>query len=96
MEDGVPSIASNIIFEGLDILELLSSDLDSVEHTDKFISRMKTKQDWWSNATRVQFGDADAIIVPAFEWEGGDVTLPLDQLTKLVTGWKYFLISNVS
>lgn len=95
-DDGFPKITSNLKVDGLDMLELLSSDI--VDRTyQTFLNCMDRKKYWWSNATKVEFYQGDAIISPAFQWSEGAETkvyIPIKVLKKILKEWIEFLKSN--
>ncbi len=90
-KDGFPTIKSNLIGNELDMLEVLSSDLNDLENINAFLNRMKMKKVWWFNAAKVEFNDNMATINPAFDWEGEEVKIKTCELKKIVDEWKLFI-----
>lgn len=86
-------IVSNLESNGLDLLEIISSDVHERTYKD-FLNDMKNKKKWWSNATRVEFQNDEAIIYPAFEWDENKetkATIRISELKKILREWVFFL-----
>lgn len=96
--DGYCSISSNLKVEGLDMLELLSSDIvERTYHT--FLNCIEKKEYWWSNTTKVEFEGGNAVISPAFHWGEEDdneikVYVSIKDLKIIMEKWIEYLKEN--
>ena len=69
-KDGHLFVESNAVFEGLDFLNLLASDIKDPESYEAFKQCISSKNTWWDDATKVEFTDSKCKVSPSFEWPG--------------------------
>lgn len=95
-DHGNLKIKSNLMSNGLDILDILGSDICDEYSLNEFFKHISRKERWWSNATRVEFNNDKATIYPAFQWEeeGQPETkgiIEIKTLKKTMKEWVEFL-----
>ena len=92
-------ISSNLKSNGLDMLELISSDVSERTLGD-FLQCIDKKERWWSNAAKVEFSGDIATIYPAFLWdeeinpEETKFSINTRELKKILKEWVVFSKKN--
>lgn len=100
-DHGNIKIKSNLMSNGLDMLDTLGADICDEYSLSEFIKHISKKEIWWSNAARVEFEKDKATIYPAFQWEeeGQPETkanIDIVTLKQILKKWVAYLDSNLN